>query len=230
MPVISWLLAAAVSLIAGLDRTAAAQIMLARPLVCAPLTGLLLGDVSTGLLIGSLLELLWIGRIPVGAAIPPDDTQMAIAATTLAIAMPYWTPFSGTGYAIVCLLMVLPLGRIGQPFDRLARKLNLRLIKNAEAGVEIYGSRYAARMHLLGMLHFALVSLVSWLLIVVLGAMLVYYLGPLLVKSVTHMEAVIILYFPLVGCAFLLGSVRISRSLSLFSASYISALLLLQMV
>ena len=59
---------ALVSLICGLDRVAILQIMISRPIVAAPLTALLLGDPLIGLQIGVMVELLWLARLPVGAA------------------------------------------------------------------------------------------------------------------------------------------------------------------
>ena len=43
-----------------------------RPLVLGPLVGLVLGDISQGIIIGATLELIFMGNIKVGAAIPPD--------------------------------------------------------------------------------------------------------------------------------------------------------------
>lgn len=82
-----YLLGASVAVISGLDRTAFPQIMISRPIVVGPLTGWLLGNPSAGLQVGLLVELLWLGRLPVGAAIPPDDTQVTVGATALAIGM-----------------------------------------------------------------------------------------------------------------------------------------------
>lgn len=46
--------------------------LIGRPLVLCPLVGLILGDVSQGIIIGATLELIFMGNIKVGAAIPPD--------------------------------------------------------------------------------------------------------------------------------------------------------------
>ena len=75
-----YLLAGLVAMLTGLDRVALVQIMISRPLVAATLTGWVLGNPLIGMEIGMMLELLWLGRLPVGAAIPPDDTQVAVGA------------------------------------------------------------------------------------------------------------------------------------------------------
>jgi mannose/fructose/N-acetylgalactosamine-specific phosphotransferase system component IIC len=61
------------------------QAMLSRPVVIAPLIGLLFNSPYTGLIIGAFIELIWIDRIPVGTYIPPNDSIAAILATSTAI-------------------------------------------------------------------------------------------------------------------------------------------------
>ena len=55
-----------------------------QPLVGATLVGLLLGDVPTGLAVGAAVELVSMGLVQVGAAVPPD----ASAETAMTIAIP----------------------------------------------------------------------------------------------------------------------------------------------
>ena len=45
-----------------------------RPLIMATLVGLVLGDLKTGIMIGSILELAFLGAVPIGASNPPDMT------------------------------------------------------------------------------------------------------------------------------------------------------------
>ena len=46
--------------------------MVIRPIVVSPIVGLALGDLKTGLLIGATLELVFMGAIQIGGAVPPD--------------------------------------------------------------------------------------------------------------------------------------------------------------
>ncbi|MDN3583176.1 PTS system mannose/fructose/sorbose family transporter subunit IID [Mucilaginibacter flavus] len=59
--------------------------LLSRPLVLGPLVGLVLGDVSQGVMIGATLELIFMGNIKVGAAIPPDIITGGVLGTAFAI-------------------------------------------------------------------------------------------------------------------------------------------------
>jgi len=73
--------------------------LLSRPLVLGPLVGLALGDLSQGVIIGATLELIFMGNIKVGAAIPPDVVTGGVLGTAFAI-------ISGKGPAIALAIAV----------------------------------------------------------------------------------------------------------------------------
>ena len=108
MVIADYLLAGLVAMLTGLDRVALVQVMISRPLVAAPLTGLVLGNPLLGLEVGMLLELLWLGRLPVGAAIPPDDTQVAVGATVLVFSMGQMLNLVGMPMVILAFLVARP--------------------------------------------------------------------------------------------------------------------------
>ena len=56
-----------------------------RPIIVAPLVGLVLGDLRTGIMIGATLELVFMGAFPVGASNPPDFVSGAIISTAYII-------------------------------------------------------------------------------------------------------------------------------------------------
>jgi fructoselysine and glucoselysine-specific PTS system IID component len=73
--------------------------LLSRPLVLGPLVGLVLGDLVQGVIIGGTLELIFMGNIKVGAAIPPDVVTGGVLGTAFAI-------ISGKGPAIALAIAV----------------------------------------------------------------------------------------------------------------------------
>jgi mannose PTS system EIIC component len=222
-----FLIGALVAIVLGLDRTAAGQFMISRPIVAGPLTGFLLGEPMVGLQVGALIELLWLGRLPVGAAIPPDDTQVSIASTVLAIAAGSIFEVEGTVLILYCVLVVMPLGKIGQIFDRLARNVNASLHRRAEEELKNGRLQAIERSHVRGVLHFAAASLGTYVLVMLPGWLLVRFLGETLLPTVGRVEAWLLLAFPLVGTATILGTINVSRSLTLFTASFTTVLLLL---
>ncbi len=227
MAAADFLIAAMVSVFVGLDRTAVLQVMISRPIVAAPLTGLLLGDPTIGLQVGVLVELLWLGRLPVGAAIPPDDTQVAVGATALAATTGAHFGFEGVALSILCTLVALPLGRVGEVFDRWARNRNGGLLNRAMTDLAAGELQALERSHLVGMSHFALASLGTYLVIIAAGSLVLLLLAPILIPVVSQASGWLWVAFPLVGTAVILGSINVSRSLTLFGASFTSAFLML---
>lgn len=77
------------SLLGGLltlDQTSLGQFMAARPLVSATVTGWLLGDPATGLLVGAVLEVLFLPAFPVGGARFPEGGPAGVVGAAAALA------------------------------------------------------------------------------------------------------------------------------------------------
>lgn len=227
MAVTDYLLASLMAILVGLDRVAVAQFMISRPLVAAPLTGWVLGNPLVGLEIGMLLELLWLGRLPVGAAIPPDDTQVAVAATVLALSMNAWLSLSGMPLVLLCVLVAIPLGKFGQVFERLARTVNDRLAGAGHSALVAGHYGQAEKMHLMGLASFAVASLATAVIIVLLGSFVLLGVAPLLVGAVREAGLSLQYSLILVGAASLLGTMNVNRGISLFSAAFSGTLLVL---
>jgi len=228
--VVDLILGAFVALICGLDRVAALQIMISRPIVAAPLAGWLLGDIEVGLQVGLMIELLWLARLPVGAAIPPDDTQVAVAGTVLSIGMGQMLGQGGIETILLCLLVAIPLGKFGQFFDRFARTQNKKTMESADAALAAGHLKAAELYHLSGISRFALAALGTYVVIVGGGVVLVPILSQVLMSGLKHSADWIRLALPLVGIAVILGTINVSRSLTLFSASFGMAFLLMWLV
>lgn len=75
--------------------------LISRPLVTGLLTGLVMGDVKMGIIMGATLELAFIGSFSVGASIPPDTVTGGILGVAFAIS-------SNSGVE-TALLLALPI-------------------------------------------------------------------------------------------------------------------------
>ncbi len=223
---VDYLLVGTLAMLTGLDRVALLQFMISRPIVAAPLAGWVMGDPLVGLEVGVLLELLWLGRLPVGASIPPDDTQVAIGATVLALSMDHLLGMSGMPIVILCVLTAIPLGKFGQLFDRLARHANGLLLKR-NRGLASGDPQQLEHMHLLGLVNFAVAALATFVTILLAGTLLLYHLAPLLITAVREAGLSLQYSFTLVGAAVLLGLINVSRGTSLFCAAFVGTLLVL---
>lgn len=80
-----------------------------RPIVVAPVIGLLLGDLHTGLIMGASLEAIFMGISAIGGSTPADATMGSVIATAFAIL---------SGYDIeASFALALPIGTIMSGFD-----------------------------------------------------------------------------------------------------------------
>jgi mannose/fructose/N-acetylgalactosamine-specific phosphotransferase system component IIC len=149
--------------IIGLDRTAVGQIMVSQPIVAAPLVGWVLGDATTGLIVGTALELIWLLDIPVGAFVPADSTVAAIFATAIAIlGSPEGARLSLTGFSILLTVLIAP---VTMHADTIIRNLNARLAHRVQAPVEPLGVALS-RAHLAGLWVFFLKFFLLFLLLI----------------------------------------------------------------
>ncbi len=116
-----------ISLLGGLmasDATAAGQFMLSRPIVCAPVVGLITGDIQSGLMVGIIMELVWISVIPLGNAVPPDSTVVAVAAAYLGSVFSPASPEASRGFIVFTVLLLIPFGILFKKLDIIHREYN----------------------------------------------------------------------------------------------------------
>ena len=100
------------------------QFGLIYPGIIGPITGLLLGDLSTGLLIGGTLQLMALGVAAIGGASVPNYGAAAIIATTIAVL---------TGQGIEAGLAIgLPVGMLGVQFNVMAKIANGFVVRKAQ--------------------------------------------------------------------------------------------------
>ncbi len=126
----SSIIVAAVGGVASIDRTAAFQTMVSRPLVAAPVVGYFLGNLEAALVIGAVLELLLIGDLPVGRYIPVHETGITVLVTAAAInAAP--ASFTVKGVLPVAIVAAFPVSVFYQKADAMVRRVNKRFFDNA---------------------------------------------------------------------------------------------------
>ena len=117
--------------------------LLSRPLVMGTLTGIVLGDIQTGVTLGATLELAFMGAFSIGASIPPEMISGTVLGTAFTI-----TTGAGPETALTVGLpvasLVLIAKNVGMVFilPPFVHKADKYAAEGNMAGV--------ARMHLLG--------------------------------------------------------------------------------
>ncbi|HET7753481.1 MAG TPA: PTS sugar transporter subunit IIC [Anaeromyxobacteraceae bacterium] len=129
----SYLALAVVAGLAGVERKGVLQAMLSRPIALGTIVGLALGDVTGGLLVAVPLELLWLGAVNLGAALPVHE---ALGAAAVAGGAVLAGEALGTGVtmpvAALAVVTSAPLAVLGRTAERAIERANERLVDRAE--------------------------------------------------------------------------------------------------
>lgn len=221
-----------VSVVGGflcLDRTCL-QIMLSRPVVIAPLTGFLLGDVLTGLSIGAFLELLWIDKPQIGIYVPPNDSLVAVMIVSSLILAGGQYEQARHEIITFAFLLFIPLGYVTQRIDKALiqshENLSEQALKSAKAG----DARGIKRLHLLAIARtFAAYSLFLFLSIFA-GIMIIEATFPLLPNFVLKAMGIMYLIIPAVLIAVCLNTVKINNAIPVFCALFLAAIVFFEMI
>jgi mannose/fructose/N-acetylgalactosamine-specific phosphotransferase system component IIC len=144
--------AALLSGLAAIERKGAFQLMLARPLVLAPVLGWMLGDAHGGLLLGVPLELLFLGGVNLGGSLPDNESLLAAALTAMVVPAGM---AAGSGVdaslAAIGIALLFPLALFGRRLERAGELRNSELM-DAAITRAAHGDPSAARVNLRGLL------------------------------------------------------------------------------
>ncbi len=135
----------------ALDATAVLQVMVSQPIVAGALAGLVCGDVVSGTLLGAVLQLVWLGALPVGAAGFPD----APVGTVVGVGLASLLIGAGLGSAwstALGIAVALAVGAAGRNVVARLRRFNVRLAAAAAGGAAEGNASSVSRAVALGIL------------------------------------------------------------------------------
>ena len=97
---------------------------LERAVVLGPLTGLILGDLTTGLIVGGTIELIFMGAADIGGSVPPNVAIGTVIGTAFAITQKLTVAEA--------LVIAVPAALIGSFFELLAKTIGTVFVAGAE--------------------------------------------------------------------------------------------------
>ena len=210
-----FLLAGVLGGICYLDRTAAFQLMLHRPIVAATLMGWVFGDFMAGAQVGAVLELIYLVHLPVGASLPPDDTGAAVFAGAAAAFASRAAVFDEGCFTALILLSV-PCAEFGRWIDSLVRKVNGRIARIARDAVERGDIKAVEQSLLAGLTLFGVTGVLVSLSFSAAGAAVSSLLLPMLRADIRLDVGALALFLPLVGAASVFACGRTEKTAWLF--------------
>lgn len=204
----------------GLDRTAVGQFMISQPIIAAPLVGLALGDIQTGLILGALLELVWISDLPVGKFVPPDSTAAAVISTGMSIIG--GSAQGGVTPSIMfwSIMLALPMAWVVQKGDTAVRRLNIKFSSQAASGLD---ETAIARCHWKGIGVFFASYFVMTTCFLLAGVLALGAIEGLRDGQEIRGSSIFLQCLPIVGVATWLAKDKGKRGMMLFAAGFAAA-------
>ena len=151
-----------VAVFAMLDSRLLGRLNFEQPLITSAIIGVILGNPQAGLAAGATIELMSMGLVQVGAAVPPDMVMGGIIATTFSI-------LTGSDPETAVAIAV-PIAVLGQLLGVLFRTIIAGLGHKADAAIEQGKFKTATNYHIVwGTILYSLMYFVPIFLAVALG-------------------------------------------------------------
>ncbi|MFL8969760.1 PTS mannose/fructose/sorbose/N-acetylgalactosamine transporter subunit IIC [Helcococcus kunzii] len=131
------------------------------PMISGAISGLIVGDIKLGLLIGATLQLMVLGVGTYGGASIPDFTTGAIIGTAFA-----YTSNQGTEFAIA---LAVPVGLLMVQLDILARFTNTYFLHRVDGAIENLNYKSISTNVLLGIIPWGLSRAIPVLIMLLFG-------------------------------------------------------------
>lgn len=133
-----------------LDKQAIGEFGISQPIIACPLIGLIFGAFEVGLFLGTALQLVWIGALPLGAKEPTDNQSAGvIAITTFILAKKLNFNSEIEKLMFVGLLLGSIASLIGQYSNQVLKKVNNCLFLKAASD---FADKKIVICHFMGLL------------------------------------------------------------------------------
>ena len=192
------------------------QLQTTRPIITGAVVGIIMGDLTTGLIVGAVVELMFLAVVFVGTAVPPDPTLSAAIATAFAV-------FAG-GSTELAVATAIPIALIGQTITTLQYGVvNVAILHLTD--------KYVAKGDMSGVRRGNYIALAFNLLFYGLPTFLAVYFGAAYVQPLIAMIPEKIIsglavgggMIGAVGFGLLLGTIKVKKLWPYFVIGYIAA-------
>ena len=197
------------------------QAMISRPIIIAPVIGLILQNPSAGLIIGAMIEMFWIDRVPIGIYIPPNDSLVAVLATSVAILAGQKMGIVSPELIAFSILLFIPFGILAKQIDILIIKSNDVLSDQALEDAIRSDIRAIEQKTYLGLLKVLSFYIIYLLVLQAIFIPAVIWIYPQLTSAIIKMLAMIYYFLPLLGIAVALNTIKLRGAIPVFCAIFL---------
>jgi len=158
----------------GLDHLSL-KTMISRPIVVAPVLGLIFGEERLGLLAGAWLELMWIDKVPMGNYVPPAASYLAVIAVGSMILAGGKGEHAHLTF-VLTIFLLLPVAYLGKGLDTWIFTCNEVSARRAELAAKEGKEKKVEREHLLAIARGLIISTLFMVTMSILGAFALRFL------------------------------------------------------
>lgn len=198
------------------------QTMISRPIIIAPVVGLILGNSYAGLIIGAMLELFWIDRIPIGIYIPPNDSIAAAFAASLAILAGLSLGKVTGELMALSILIAVPFGIVAQKMDIKIVASNNLLSDQALVDAKDLNIRAIERKTYLGLAKVFLFYVVLLFVLQIIFIPALIWIYPKLPAPTHTMLSLTYYFLPLLGIAVAMNTIKLRGAIPIFCAIFLA--------
>lgn len=209
-----------------LDEYFVGMTLLSQPLIAGGLAGFICGDPVTGIMIGGLVQLIWL-MPPVGAYVPPSPSAIAFSAAYIGIITSTVQP-AEEKHALLMFALIAgaSFGYFTGQMDIWNRQLNTRIMRAFEKKIEEGGERYAYLVQALAILAKYLRDVAGFLIIFMMGTPLVVKIYETLPDQIVSGLQIAFWAVPMIGFAVLFEMFRTKQGSVFHGAVLLLAYLL----
>jgi len=205
------------------------QALISRPVVIAPLIGLFLNNVYAGLIIGALIELIWIDRLPMGTYVPPNDSLAAVVATSIALVSGSKGGGASPELIALAILLAIPCGLIAKYMDILIIKTNDALSDKALQDAQENNIKAIERKNYLGLMKVFMFYVVFLLAAQAILIPSVIWLYPKFNQTLLTALSFTYYFLPLLGIAVAINMLKLRNAIPIVCAVFLVVAMLLEL-
>lgn len=197
------------------------QTMISRPIIIAPVVGIILGNPYAGLMIGAILELFWIDRVPIGIYIPPNDSVAAAFAASLAILA--GQALGGVNHPLIALsvLVAIPFGIVVKKMDVKIVESNNVLSDQALQAAKSLNVSAIERKTYLGLAKVFLFYAVVLFILQIIFIPALIWIYPKLPAALSAALSMAYYFLPMLGIAVALNTIKLRGAIPVFCAIFL---------
>jgi mannose/fructose/N-acetylgalactosamine-specific phosphotransferase system component IIC len=197
------------------------QAMISRPIIIAPVLGLILGNPYAGLIIGAILELFWIDRIPIGIYMPPNDSIASAFAASVAILSGQALGNISKELIALSVLLAIPFGIVAKIIDVKIMAANNFLSDQALEDAKARDIRAIERKIWVGLIRMFLLYLALLFVLLTVFTPLVIWLYPKLPLQIKNVLSLMYYFLPILGIAVALNTIKLRGAIPIFCVIFL---------